>query len=83
MPVILQPLESSHKRIIPCPFLPGGVSPVKLEKQKILLLLFFSILVFLLVFIGIYDPYAGREIYDDFMSLILSRMGLAPFGNGF
>lgn len=83
MPVILKPLESSHKRIIPCPFLPGGVSPVKLEKQKILLLLFFSVVVFLLVLLCTYDPYAGKGSHDDFMNLILSRMGLAPLGNGF
>lgn len=60
-----------------------GVNPVKIEKQKLLLLLLFSVSVLLLVLLGSYDPYAERAHADDLMGLILSRMGLGQLGNGF
>lgn len=56
---------------------------MKLEKQKIILLLLCSVMAMLLVFLAVHDPYAERMQVDDFMGLILSRMGLAPFGSGF
>lgn len=56
---------------------------MKLEKQKLILLLLFVMTALLLVFLGVHDPYAERLRADDFMGLILSRMGLAPFVNGF
>lgn len=67
----------------PKPIFGGGVNPVKIEKQKLILLLLFSVTALLLVFLGIHDPYADRTRVDELMGLILSRMGLAPFGSGF
>ncbi|MCQ4347775.1 hypothetical protein NGA35_10200 [Pseudomonas stutzeri] len=56
---------------------------MKLEKQKLILLLLFAVTALLLVLLAVHDPYAERRHADDFMNLILSRMGLAPFVNGF
>ncbi|MNN06781.1 hypothetical protein D3C81_1195820 [compost metagenome] len=60
-----------------------GVNPVKIEKQKLILLLLFTVTALLLVFLFVHDPYAERMRTDDFMNLILSRVGLGPFGNAF
>jgi hypothetical protein len=56
---------------------------VKLEKQKLILLLLFMVMALLLVFLTVHDPYAERMRADDFMGLLLSRMGLAPLGSIF
>lgn len=56
---------------------------MKLEQQKIWIILFFSLLLGLVVFSCAYDPYAGKGVDDGVMGLILSRIGLAQFFGGF
>lgn len=55
---------------------------MKLEKQKIWLVISF-LLLGVLVLPYIYDPYAGKGVNDGMMGLILSRIGLAQFFGGF
>ncbi|MNG40825.1 hypothetical protein D3C84_1296150 [compost metagenome] len=56
---------------------------VKLEKQKILVVLLFAVLIGIFAFSCIHDPYAEDRSKDNFMSMILARMGLANLFGGF
>jgi len=56
---------------------------MKLEKQKIWVVLFFALLLGFIVIPCIYDPYAGKGVNDGMMGLILSRIGLAQLFGGF
>lgn len=56
---------------------------MKLEKQKILVVLLFAVLIGIFAFSCIHDPYAEDRSKDNFMSMILARMGLANLFGGF
>lgn len=56
---------------------------MKIEKQEIWLLLFVLILLGFLAYLFAHDPYEAKNRDADIMAMILSRMGLAPFFNGF
>ena len=70
-------------RVIPCRLEAGGVNVVKLEKHKIWVVLLFAVMVGIFAFSCIHDPYAEKHSQDNFMSLILSRMGLENVFGGF
>lgn len=53
---------------------------MKIEKQKILLLLLFVGLAAMLVFVTVHDPYAEQS-RNEIMNLILPFMGGLPFFN--
>ncbi|MBV2132752.1 hypothetical protein KRX52_08050 [Pseudomonas sp. MAP12] len=58
----------------------GGMLAMKIEKQTLILLMLFTSLAGLMVFLVMHDPYAERS-RNEVMNLILPLMNGVPFFN--
>ena len=55
---------------------------MKIEKQKICLVLMFLVMAGIVIFVLSHDPYAEKH-RNQLMELIIPLMGVMPFANGF